>query len=73
MGKPGQKAGSNSTSGHHLGPGRAAVIQSRGVATKQGFLVYYTKGDGNQTKVSVCYRESGRLSGVVVKRGSTVY
>ena len=36
--KPGCKAGSNRTSGHHLGPGRVAVIPSRGVAVKQGFL-----------------------------------
>ena len=50
-----------------------AVIRSRGVAAKQGFLMYYTKGDVIGTKVRVRYRESGRLSGVVVKRGSTVY
>jgi hypothetical protein len=50
-----------------------AVIRSRGVAAKQGFLMYYTKGDAIGTKVRVRYRESGRLSGVVVKRGSTVY
>ena len=42
------------------------------MAAKQGFLKYYTKGDAIGTKVSVRYRESGRLSGVVVKRGSTV-
>ena len=70
--KPGRKVGSNRISGHHFGPGRAAVIRSRGVAAKQGFLMYYTKGDAIGTKVSVRYRESGRLSGVVVKRGSTV-
>ena len=34
--------------------------------------MYYTKGDAFGTKVSGRYRESGRLSGVVVKRGSTV-
>ena len=50
-----------------------AVIRSRGVAVKQGFLMYYTKGDAIGTKVSVRYRESGRLSGVVVKRGFTAY
>ena len=43
------------------------------MAVKQGFLMYYTKGDAIGTKVSVRYRESGRLSGVVVKRGFTVY
>ena len=53
-------------------PERAAVIRSRAVAAKQGFLMYYTKGVAIGTKVSVRYRESGRLSGVVVKRGSTV-
>ena len=34
--------------------------------------MYYSKGDAIGTKVSVRYRRSGRLSGVVVKRGSTV-
>ena len=43
------------------------------MAAKQGFLKYYTKGDAIGTKVSVRYRESGCLAGVVVKRGSTVY
>ena len=43
------------------------------MAVKQGFLMYYTKGDAIGTKVSVRYRESGRLSGVVVKRGFTVH
>ena len=49
-----------------------AVIRSRGVAAKKGFLKYYTKGDAIGTKVSVRYRESGRLSGVVV-RGVPLY
>ena len=53
-------------------PERAAVVQSRGVAAKQGFIMYYTKGVAIGTEVSVRYRESGRLSGVVVKKGSTV-
>ena len=43
------------------------------MAAKQGFLMYYSKGDAIGTKVSVSYRRSGHLSGVVVKRGSTVY
>ena len=34
--------------------------------------MYYSKGDAIGTKVSVRYRRSGRLSEVVVKRGSTV-
>ena len=34
--------------------------------------MYYTKGVAIGTKVSVSYRKSGRLSGVVIKRGSTV-
>ena len=38
-----------------------------------GFLMYYTKGVAIGTKDSVRYRGSGRLSGVVVKSGSTVY
>ena len=56
-----------------MGPERAAVVRSRGVAAKQGFLMYYTKSVAMGTEVSVCYRESGRLLGVVVKRGSTVH
>ena len=55
-----------------MGPKMVAIIPSRGVATKQGLLMYYTKGDTIGTKVSVRYRESSDLSGVVVKRGSTV-
>ena len=42
------------------------------MAAKQGFLMYNSKGDAIGTKVSVRYRRSGRLSEVVVKRGSTV-
>ena len=42
------------------------------MAAKRGFLMYCSKGDAIGTKVSVRYRESGRLLGVVVKRGSTV-
>ena len=49
-----------------------SVIQSRGLATKQGSLMYYTKGVAIGTEVSVRYREGGGLSGVVIKRGSTV-
>ena len=33
--------GSNCTGGHHLGPERVAVIRSRGVAAKQGFLTLW--------------------------------
>ena len=55
-----------------MGPEKAAVVRSRGVAAKQVFLVYYTKDVAIGTEVSVRYRESGRLSGVVVKMGSTV-
>ena len=56
-----------------MGPERAAVVRSRGVAAKEGFIIYYTKGIAIGTEVTVRYKESGRLSGVVVKRGSTVY
>ena len=69
----GRKAGSICIGEHYLGPEIAAVIRSRGVAAKQGFLMYYSKGDAIGTRVSVRYRRSGRLSEVVVKRGSTVY
>ena len=68
-GGAGRKAGSIRIGEHFLGPEFAA---SRGVAAKQGFLMYYSKGDAIGTKVSVRYRRSGRLSEVVVKRGSTV-
>ena len=71
-GGAGRKAGSIRIGEHYLGPETAAVIRSRGVAAKQGFLMYYSKGDAIGTKVSVRYRRSGRLSEVVVKRGSTV-
>ena len=37
------------------------------MAAKQGFLMYYSKGDAIGTRVSVRYRRSGRLSEVVVK------
>ena len=40
------------------------------MAAKQGFLMYYSKGDAIGTRVIVRYRRSGRLSEVV--RGSTV-
>ena len=49
-----------------------AVTQSRGVATKQGYLTYYSKRDAIGTKVSVRCRR-GHLSGVFTKRGSTVH
>ena len=52
-----------------MGPEIAAVIR---MAAKQGFLMYYSKCDAIGTRVSVRYRRSGRLSEVVVKRGSTV-
>ena len=68
------KLGSLSIVWIQLGPRKLAVIQSREVATKQGFLNYSTilNSDAVGTKVSVCYRQGGRESGVVVKRGSTV-
>ena len=71
-GGAGRKAGSIRIGEQYLGPEIAAVIRSRGVAAKQGFLMYYSKGDAIGTKVSVRYRRSGRLSEVIVKRGSAV-
>ena len=56
-----------------MGPEKAAIVRSIEVAAKQGFLMYYIKGVAIGTEVSVCYKESGRFSGVVVKRGSTVH
>ena len=61
--KLGRKEGSNCTGGHHLGPEKVAVVRSRWVAAKQGFLMYYTKGVAIGTEVSVRYKESGRFSG----------
>ena len=55
-----------------MGPEKVAVVRSRWVAAKQGFLMYYTKGVAIGTEVSVRYKEGGRFSGVVVKRGFTV-
>ena len=42
------------------------------MAAKQGFLNYYSDSDAIGIKVSVRYRRSGRTSGVVVERSSTV-
>ena len=39
----------------------------------RGFLSTILKGDAVGTNASGHYRESGRLSGVAVKRGSTVH
>ncbi len=49
-----------------------AIIQSRGVAANQGSRVDYRNVDAAGTKVSGRFRQGGRRSGVVVKRGSTV-
>ena len=43
------------------------------MVAKQRFLKYYFDSNTIGTKVSGRYRKRGRLSGVVVKRGSTVY
>ena len=48
-----------------FGARKGGRCRSRGVAAKQGFIMYYTKGVAIGTEVSVRYRESGRLSGVV--------
>ena len=58
--------------GHYLEPKIVAVIRSRGMAAKQGFLIHYFYGDAIGTEISVCYRRSGRLSEVVVKSGFAV-
>ena len=39
----------------------------------RGFLSTTLNGDAVGTKASGRYREGGRLSGVAVKKGSTVY
>ena len=53
-------------------PEITAVIRSRGWPRSRGFLCTILRAMQSGTKVSVRYRRSGRLSGVVVKRGSTV-
>ena len=42
------------------------------MAAKQGVFMYYSNRDAIGTKVSGRNRQGGRLSGVAVKRGSTV-
>ena len=62
------KSGSLSIVCIQLGPWKLAIIWSREVAAKQGFL----NGNTVRTKVSVRYRQGGRKSAVAVKRGSTI-
>ena len=50
-GGAGRKAGSICIGEHYLGPEIAAVIRSRGMAAKRGFLMYYSKGDAIGTRV----------------------
>ena len=52
MGKGGRKVGLICIGEYSSGPEIAAVIRSRGVAAKQGFLMHYSKGDaiGDQGK-----------------------
>ena len=50
-----------------------AVIRSREVAAKQGFFCTIPYGNAIGTKVNGRNRQGGRLSGVAVKRGSTVH
>ena len=45
MSRAGRNEGSIRIGEHYLGPEIGAVIRSRGVAMKQGFLMYYSKGD----------------------------
>ena len=47
-----------------------AVVRNREVATKQGFVVYYSDRGavGAQGKWPLYYRQGGHLSGVAVKR-----
>ena len=50
-----------------------SVIRNSGVVAVQGFSFYCGNGDAIGTSVSVRYIVDVRSSGVVVKRGSTVY
>ena len=56
--------------GRHSGHKNVAVIE--GWPPNRGFLCTILNGDAVGTKTSGRYREGGRLSGVAVKRGSTV-
>ena len=57
--------------GRHSGRKNVAVIE--GWLLNRGFLSTILNGDAVGTKASGRYREVGCLSGVAVKRGSTVH
>ena len=58
---------------HCLGPRKWPLYRVEGWPHIRGFVSTVLYGDAFGTKVSGRYREGGRLSGVAVKRGSTVY
>ena len=55
---------------HTIGTPKAAIIRSREVAAKQGFLKYYSEW---RCRLVSAIDRVGRSSGVAVKRGSTVF
>ena len=56
-----------------LGPQSHSLYRVERWLRNRGFLsTTILNGDAVGTKVSVCHRQGGRESGVVVKRGSTV-
>ena len=73
MGRAGRRVRSFCIDEPQLGSKSAAVIQSREVATNQGFLSTILNGDAVGTEVSGRYRLGSRSLEVVAKRGSTVY
>ena len=72
MGGAGRNTGYMPIDKRYLRSEITAVIRSRGVAAKGGFLKYCSSEESIGTEVSVRNRRSGRLSEVVAMRGSTV-
>ena len=68
-GRAGRYTRSICITGRHLGHKNVAVIEKW---PPNGFLKYYSEWRCSWTKVNGRYREGGCLSGVAVKRGSTV-
>ena len=72
MGKVGRKAGLICMVINSRGRKSRPLYGIEGWPRSRLFLCTILKAMQSGTKVSVRYRRSGRLSGVVVKRGSTV-
>ena len=72
MGKVGRKVGLICIGEYLSGRKSRPLYGVEGWPRSRGFLCTILRAMQSGTKVSVRYRRSGRLSGVVVKRGSTV-